>query len=78
VGRRKRKESAVDEQRQVAIRRWGDGCFHRVDEVVEEGFILGGVLIPRDEVLEVIELGAGEACPRRVMEMRVPTPRKEP
>ena len=56
----------------MAIRRWGDACFHRVDEVVEEGFILGSVLVPRDEVLEVIEVGADEACPRRVAELRVP------
>lgn len=61
---------------QVAIRRWGDACFHRVDEVVEEGFILGSVLVSRDDVLEVIEVGADEACPRRIAELRLPPLRK--
>ena len=59
-------------ERQVAIRRWGDGCFHRVEEVVEEGYIIGGVLISKDDVVDVIEVGVGEVCPRRVMEMRLP------
>lgn len=60
----------------VAIRRWGDACFHYVDEVVEEGFILGSVLIPNDEVLEVreVEVGADGAplsCGRWAVELKV-------
>lgn len=61
----------------VAIRRWGDACFHLVDEVVEEGYIIGGHLISREDVLEVREVAPGQACPRKpVMELRLP-PRKE-
>lgn len=65
-----------DPSRQVAIRRWGDACFHRVDEVVEEGFILGSVLVSRDDVLEVIDVGSDEVCPRRIAELRLPSSRK--
>lgn len=65
---------AGEPTRTRAIRRWGDPCFHRVDEEVEEGFILGGVLIPRDEVLEVIDVGPDEVCPRRVATLRLPSP----
>lgn len=37
----------------LGIRRHTDRCFHAVDEEVEEGYIVQGVLIPRDEVAEV-------------------------
>lgn len=59
--------------RPIAIRRWSDPCFHVVDEVVPEGYIIGSVLIPRDEVVEARELdldNAGNpipvACSRNV------------
>lgn len=63
----------------MAIRRWGDACFHLVDEVVEEGYILGSVLIPHHDVLEVrpLELdGEGHAvaptCSRRIYNLKLP------
>ncbi|MCX5660806.1 MAG: hypothetical protein NTW19_13955 [Planctomycetota bacterium] len=46
----------------LAIRRHTDRCFHRVEEVVPEGYIVEGILIPREEVAEVRP--ADEACPR--------------
>jgi hypothetical protein len=53
----------------VAIRRHTDRCFHRVEEVVEGkhgGYIVEGVLIPCEDVAEVIELDAagGPTCVR--------------
>jgi hypothetical protein len=48
----------------LAIRRHTDRCFHRVEEVVEGkhgGYIVDGILIPRDDVAEVIELDASGA-----------------
>lgn len=36
----------------LAIRRLTDRCFHRVEEVVPEGYIVEGILIPHDEVVE--------------------------
>lgn len=62
-------------EKMVAIRRWGDSCFHWVEEVVEEGYIIGGVLISKDDVVEVRETGEGAACVRRVVELRVPEKR---
>lgn len=59
----------------TAIRRWGDACFHLVDEVVEDGYILHGHLIPHDEVLEVRTVDPGSACPRKpIMELKLPPP----
>lgn len=37
----------------MGIRRPQDRCFHNVEEEVEEGYIVEGILIPRDEVTEV-------------------------
>lgn len=37
----------------MGIRRAQDRCFHNVEEEVEEGYIVDGILIPRDEVVEV-------------------------
>jgi hypothetical protein len=68
-------EDGAIPQPQIAIRRWGDACFHLVDEEVEEGYILGGHLIAREDVLEVRTVAAGEACPRRpVAQLRIPAP----
>lgn len=53
----------------VAIRRWGDKCFHLVDEEVEEGYILDGHLIRREDVVDRREVegsGAAKECNRRV------------
>jgi hypothetical protein len=44
---------------EIGIRRWGDGCFHAVEEEVPGGFIVNGILIPRDEVVQIIELATG-------------------
>ena len=43
----------------LGIRRWGDGCFHPVEEEVPEGYIVDGILICRDEVLQVVDLDSG-------------------
>lgn len=40
----------------IAIRRESDRCFHAVEEVLPEGYIIGGVLILRCEVVDRIEL----------------------
>lgn len=37
----------------LGIRRHQDRCFHAVEEEVEEGYIVQGVLIHRDEVKEI-------------------------
>jgi len=42
----------------LAIRRYGDMCFHEVEEVVAEGYIVDNILIPRHEVLEVRRVDA--------------------
>lgn len=70
-----------DDQPPVAIRRWGDACFHLVDEVTEDGYILGSVLIPKEDVLEVRELARDEqgvpvplACTRKVFDLKLPDP----
>lgn len=44
---------------QLGIRRHQDRCFHPVEEEVEEGFIVDGILIPRDEVAEIRTAPAG-------------------
>ena len=52
-----------DDQPKLAIRRHHDRCFHPVEEVVPEGYIVQGVLIDRDEVAQVVELaGDGSAA----------------
>lgn len=43
----------------IGIRRWGDGCFHPVEEEVPEGFIVNGMLIRRDEVVSIVDLATG-------------------
>jgi hypothetical protein len=52
----------------LAIRRHTDRCFHRVEEIVEGkhgGYIVEGILIPREDVAEVIELDSqGAPLPR--------------
>ncbi len=42
----------TDDDPRLAIRRHTDRCFHRVEEVVDEGYIVDGVLIDRDDVAE--------------------------
>lgn len=37
----------------LGIRRHTDRCFHAVEEEVEEGYIIDGILIHRDDVAEV-------------------------
>ena len=37
----------------LGIRRHQDRCFHPVEEEVEEGYIVDGILVPRDEIAEV-------------------------
>ncbi len=47
----------------MGIKRWGDACFHPVEEVVPEGYIVHGILIPREDVREVIHLDdEGNVC----------------
>jgi hypothetical protein len=49
---------------QIGIRREGDGCFHAVEEVVPEGYIVDGILVRHDEVVDIIECldEAGGTC----------------
>lgn len=47
----------------VAIRRHHDRCFHVVEEVVPEGYIVQGVLIAHDEVAQVHTLADGQPVP---------------
>ena len=37
----------------IGIRRWGDRCFHEVEEVLDDGYIVGGFFIRKDEVVAV-------------------------
>lgn len=56
------KRPADDEpEPSLAIRRHTDRCFHRVEEVVREGYIVDGILIPHEDVAEV--RAADAACP---------------
>jgi hypothetical protein len=50
-------EPDADDPR-LAIRRHTDRCFHRVEELADEGYIVQGFLIPADEVAEVVALDA--------------------
>jgi hypothetical protein len=56
----------------VAIRRWGDACFHAVDEVVPEGYIIDGVLIAKEDVLEVRPITGDEGLKPRVRHLKPP------
>lgn len=56
----------------IGIRRWGDACFHPVEEEVPEGYIIGGVLIPRDEVMETREIDPNDPTPRPARVLRMP------
>jgi DNA polymerase III subunit epsilon len=55
---------------QLGIRRAGDACFHPVEEEVPEGYIVDGILIRREDVVETTT-DAG-ACARRVLAMKLP------
>lgn len=37
----------------LGVRRHTDRCFHAAEEETEEGYVVRGVLFPRDEVAEV-------------------------
>lgn len=39
--------------RTVAIRRHTDRCFHAADEEWDDGFVVEGIFIPREEVAEI-------------------------
>lgn len=47
----------------LALRRRGDRCFHAVEEVVREGYIVEGLLILVEDVAEMREDAA--ACARK-------------
>lgn len=47
----------------VAIRRHTDRCFHAAEEEYPDGFIVQGILIPRDEVAEIRRLDNGDSHP---------------
>ena len=50
----------------IGVRRWGDACFHEVQEETPDGYLVEGFLIPHHDVCEVIDLGSGEVqsdCP---------------
>jgi hypothetical protein len=47
----------------VAIRRLHDRCFHRVEEVVPEGYIVQGVLVAHDEVAQACLIEPGQDLP---------------
>ena len=46
--------------RHIGIRRWGEWCFHEVEEVLEDGYIVDGIFIRRDEVVDVRTWDDGE------------------
>jgi hypothetical protein len=58
-----RKADEADQTPNVAIRRHHDRCFHAVEEVVLEGFIVQGILIPHDEVAQVAPVEPGGVLP---------------
>jgi hypothetical protein len=37
----------------MAVRRYGDRCFHAVEEIVKEGYIVEGILFAHEDVAEV-------------------------
>src|SRR3954468_16789137 len=56
---------------QLGIRREGDACFHPVEEEVPEGYIVDGILIRREDVVETT---TSETCRRPVLTMKLPEP----
>jgi hypothetical protein len=46
----------------IGVRRWGDACFHEVQEETPDGYVVEGFLIPRDDVWEFLDLASGEIC----------------
>jgi hypothetical protein len=55
-------EDEIEQPPDIGIRREGDACFHLVEEEVPEGYIVQGVLIPRDEVVEIVDVSSGKVC----------------
>ncbi len=53
----KKSQNSENSAQHLGVRRWGDACFHPVEEEVPEGFIVDGMLIPHHEICEVIEIG---------------------
>ena len=37
---------------EIGIRRWGDRCFHFVEEELEDGYIVEGIFIDKDDVVD--------------------------
>ena len=54
----------TNEPPHLGVRRWGDACFHPVEEEVPEGYIVDGFLFARDEVCEVLDLTTGRVSQR--------------
>lgn len=53
-----------DSTRRLAVRRRTDRCFFEVEEVVPGGYVVEGVMIDADDVVEMIRLDAdGRALP---------------
>ena len=50
----------IEMARHIGIRRWGDACFHEVEEVLEDGYIVQGIFIHKDDVVELREWRDGE------------------
>jgi hypothetical protein len=46
--------------RHIGIRRWGDGCFHEVEDL-EDGYVVEGYFIRWDQVVEVRTWDDGDA-----------------
>ncbi|QDU32603.1 hypothetical protein KS4_06370 [Poriferisphaera corsica] len=53
-----------EEDPKLAIRRHTDRCFHRVEEVVQGGYIVEGIMIGEDEVAEVRKTGDDGGLPQ--------------
>ena len=51
-----------DDHPGIAIRRHTDGCFHAVEEVVKEGYIVDNILIPHRDVAEVRQTAEVPQC----------------
>lgn len=50
----------------LGIRRHSDRCFHAAEEETEDGYIVQGVLFPRDEIAEVSITRGTDVCEKRV------------